>query len=201
MKKNSIIASLGSILEYFDFALFGLMAGVFGKIFFDPSNPIASEIKFVLTYFIGFFARPIGGICAGFLGDIKGRKKVFVFLTLLMSISTFLIGCLPTYSQIGIWSPILLVMMRVLQGVSFGGEIVGAAVIIKESESEKKKHFGISLLISSTCIGAVLANGSIAILYAFFENEILSYAWRIPFIVEEYSGLSFFFYEKTYQKQ
>lgn len=195
MKKNSILATLGSIIEYFDFAIFGLLSIFIGENFFDSSNSISNEIKGLSVYIVGFFARPIGGIFFGILGDIKGRKKIFLILTLMMSISTFLIGILPSYKKIGIWSSILVTILRFLQGTSFAAELSGASLLIGESENAKKRFFGFSFLTSSTCIGAVFATGFVTVLYKVFsKEEICSWAFRIPFIFVGLFGLLLFFF-------
>ena len=132
--RKAFTASLsGTALEWYDFALFGAVTGtVFSRLFFDGTDPRMDMIKAFMTYGAGYVARPVGGVFFGRLGDVIGRKKVLVWTLLLIGVATFSIGLLPTYAQVGVWAPILLVLMRFLQGVGVGGEWGGAVLLSSE---------------------------------------------------------------------
>lgn len=183
MNKNTFFASLGSILEYFDFSVYGLLSIYIGAAFFPTTDSIASTLSLSI-FALGHIARPLGGTIAGIVGDMYGRRQVFLFLTGLMSISTLLIGILPTYEKWGIIAPILLVVLRILQGISFGGEISGAITIVGESSSSKERGLNTGFMLSGTAIGAVFSTGTLFFITKYLSREeILNGAWRIPFLI------------------
>src|SRR6201990_1963109 len=125
-------ACIGSALEWYDFFLYGTASAlVFGELFFPKSDPVVGTMLAFLTFGVGFVVRPIGGILFGILGDRYGRKPVLVATLLMIGIGTTLIGVLPTYNQIGVWAPLLLVAMRVVQGLGAGGEYGGGGVFLR----------------------------------------------------------------------
>src|ERR1700744_1382095 len=129
-----LAASVGSALEWYDFFLYGTAAAlVFGELFFPKSDPVVGPLLSFLTFGVGFAVRPIGGIIFGVLGDRYGRKPVLVATLLMIGIGTTAIGLLPTYSQIGYWAPLLLVAMRVIQGLGAGAEYGGAVIYLVEN--------------------------------------------------------------------
>ena len=129
LRKVAAATIFGSMLEWYDFYLYATMAAiVFSKIFFDNSNPKSATLMAFSTFAIGFIARPFGGILFGYLGDKFGRKQVLVLTFCLMGVCTALIGLIPSYASIGIWAPILLVAIRIIQGLGAGAELSGAAV-------------------------------------------------------------------------
>lgn len=183
MNKNTFFASLGLILEYFDFAVYGLLSIYIGTMYFPGQDNVASNLALSI-FALGHIARPLGGTISGIIGDIYGRRKVFLFLTGLMSISTLLIGILPSYESWGVLAPILLVILRVLQGISYGGEIAGAITIVGESSSSKKRSSNTGFMLSGTAIGAVFATGTLFFLTKHFNREqIVNGIWRVPFIM------------------
>ena len=137
---------IGATIEWYDFFLYGAVAGlVFNKLYFPGNDPFVSTLLAYTTFAIGFVARPLGGLIFGHLGDRIGRKSVLVATLLIMGVATVLIGLLPTYQQIGITAPILLVLLRILQGIGLGGEWGGAVLMAYEYADEKERGFYASL--------------------------------------------------------
>ncbi|CAK14581.1 MFS transporter [Pseudomonas entomophila] len=183
LRKVAAATIFGSMLEWYDFYLYATMAAiVFSKIFFDPSNPAVASLLAFSTFAIGFIARPFGGVLFGYLGDRFGRKQVLVITFCMMGVCTALIGLIPGYASIGIWAPILLVIIRIIQGLGAGAELSGAAVTSYEHASEGKRGsqgawpalgLNLGLLLSSLTVYLLTMNG----------NEfLLAGGWRIPFI-------------------
>ncbi len=183
--RTAVAAStIGSVLEYYDFFVFGtLSALVFGQIFFPTDDPAMSTLLALMSFAVGFVARPLGGIILGHFGDRIGRKPLLMFTFLLTGVVTVLIGLLPTYAQIGVVAPILLVALRVLQGIGIGGEWGGAALLAVEHAPEGKKGLYGSLVQAGAPIGVILSSGSVAVLTATLSTaELLAWGWRIPFL-------------------
>jgi MHS family metabolite:H+ symporter-like MFS transporter len=176
-------ASLGSALEYYDFALYNLASAlIFGPLFFPSSTPAMGLIASFGAYFLGFAIRPVGGIIFGTLGDRYGRKFVLMATILLMGIASTLIGFLPTYASAGIWAPILLVGCRLLQGLGAGAEQAGAAVLMAEYAPAKRRGYFAALPFMGVLLGTVMAA---AIYFALVRVEDLSQSWlcRVPFLL------------------
>ncbi|MFM0097799.1 MFS transporter [Paraburkholderia nemoris] len=176
-------ASLGSALEYYDFALYNLASAlIFGPLFFPSSTPAMGLIASFGAYFLGFAIRPVGGIIFGTLGDRYGRKFVLMATILLMGIASTLIGFLPTYASAGIWAPILLVGCRLLQGLGAGAEQAGAAVLMAEYAPPKRRGYFAALPFMGVLLGTVMAA---AIYFALVRVEDLSqnWLWRVPFLL------------------
>ncbi|CAE6745783.1 MFS transporter [Paraburkholderia aspalathi] len=176
-------ASLGSALEYYDFALYNLASAlIFGPLFFPSSTPAIGLIASFGAYFLGFAIRPVGGIIFGTLGDRYGRKFVLMATILLMGIASTLIGFLPTYASAGIWAPILLVGCRLLQGLGAGAEQAGAAVLMAEYAPAKRRGYFAALPFMGVLLGTVMAA---AIYFALVRVEDLSqsWLWRVPFLL------------------
>jgi MHS family shikimate/dehydroshikimate transporter-like MFS transporter len=183
MGKIAAASFIGSAIEWYDFFLFGTAAAlVFSKIYFPTSDPLSGTLLAFATFGVGFFARPLGGIIAGHLGDRIGRKKTLVGTLLLMGIATALVGVVPNYQTIGALAPVLLVTLRVLQGLGVGGEWGGAALLAVEHAPKDKRGFYGSWPQMGVPAGLLLSSGAFAIMSQLPEDEFLSWGWRLPFL-------------------
>jgi MHS family proline/betaine transporter-like MFS transporter len=178
-----VLAALGGMLEFYDFSIYGIFSLYFAHQFFPSGNPLMTIIESYVVFVLGYFARPIGGIIFSHIGDEYGRKRVLIITVLLMGLSSFGIGMLPTYSQIGISAPILLLMLRLSQGLALGGELPSTYVYISESISGKLgTGFGITMAgVNSGLLIAMFVNQGITTFFT--DVQIASFAWRIPFIL------------------
>jgi len=182
--KAAIASWIGSALEYYDFFIYGTAAAlVFGKVFFPTSHPATGTLLALATFGVGYVARPVGAFFLGHVGDKFGRKRVLVFTLLLMGASTFLVGCLPTYGQLGIAAPVLLVFLRLCQGFSASGEQAGANSMTLEHAPGDRRAFFTSFTLSGTQAGAILATGVFLPITQLPEDQLLSWGWRIPFLL------------------
>jgi MHS family metabolite:H+ symporter-like MFS transporter len=175
---------LGTALEFMDYQLYSLAAAlVFAELFFSAEDPAIAVVAAMATYGVGYVARPVGAFFFARIGDRTGRAKVLFYTILVMGLSTTLIGVLPTYSQVGVLAPVLLVVLRIAQGFGAGAEISGAGVMLAEYAPAKRRGIIASLVALGTNCGTLLASGIWAILLiAFSEQEVLDGAWRIPFL-------------------
>ncbi|MFN3005754.1 MFS transporter [Mycolicibacterium wolinskyi] len=187
--RKVIVASLiGTSLEWYDFFIYGTAAAlVFNELFFPSFDPLVGTLLAFATYAVGFVARPLGGIVFGHYGDKIGRKNVLVATLLLMGIATMLVGLLPTHAAIGVWAPILLVLLRFLQGLGLGGEWGGAVLMTLESGDRTRRGLNASWPQVGVPIGLLLANGVLSLMGALTSDEaFMSWGWRVPFLL---SGL------------
>ncbi|MEU9234723.1 MFS transporter [Streptomyces subrutilus] len=181
-----ISASLiGTTIEWYDFFLYGSAAAlVFNKLFFPSSEPLVGTLLAFLTYAIGFAARPLGGLVFGHYGDKIGRKKLLVLSLLMMGGATFAMGLLPTHASIGVGAPILLTVLRLIQGFALGGEWGGAVLLVSEHGDDKNRGFWASWPQAGAPGGNLLATGVLALLAAVQSDEaFLAWGWRIPFLL------------------
>jgi MFS family permease len=183
-KKVAIAACFGTFLEWYDFLTFATLAVVFGPLFFPSSDPSTGLLASLATFGVGMVVRPIGAAIFGSIGDRIGRRPVFMITITLMGIATVCVGFLPTYAQIGIWAPILLVTLRLLQGLSAGGEIGGSAVYLTEHAGDSNRGFKTSFLQLMGPLGILVSTLQIALLQSYLtQEEFLSWGWRVPFWV------------------
>lgn len=183
-RKAALASWIGSAVEYYDFFIYGTAAAlVFGKIFFPSFDPVAATVAAFATFGVGYVTRPIGAVLLGHIGDRYGRKKVLTFTLLLMGTSTFTVGLLPTYGQVGIAAPIMLVILRMLQGVSAAGEQAGANSMTLEHAPSHRRAFFTSFTLSGTQAGLILATLVFLPISALPEDQLLSWGWRIPFFL------------------
>ncbi len=184
LAKVAVSGWLGTAMEFMDFQLYSLAAAiVFNKIFFPEVSPVIGLIAAMATYGVGYVARLVGAVYFGRMGDRIGRKKVLFITIALMGASTTLIGVLPTYAMIGIWAPILLVALRLIQGFGAGAEIAGATVMLAEYAPARRRGLISSLVCLGTNSGTLAASALWAILVAVLsEEQLLSWGWRIPFL-------------------
>ncbi|MCS4275324.1 MHS family metabolite:H+ symporter-like MFS transporter [Mycetocola sp. BIGb0189] len=184
LRRAAVSGWLGTALEFMDFQLYSLAAAlVFNKIFFPDASPAVALIASLGTYAVGYVARPLGAWYFGRMGDRIGRTKVLVITIALMGGATTLIGFLPTYAVIGIWAPIMLVILRLAQGFGAGAEIAGASVMLAEYAPTSRRGLVSSLVALGTNSGTLLASGIWAALVAFMPEDMLfDWGWRIPFI-------------------
>ncbi|MDN4524647.1 MFS transporter [Fictibacillus fluitans] len=189
--KQSILGtSLGNAMEWFDFGIYSYLAVTIGKVFFPEVDPSTQVIYAFATFAVAFIARPIGGIVFGMLGDRLGRKKVLAITLIMMAIATLTIGLIPGYSSIGIAAPILLLVARLVQGFSTGGEYAGAMTFIAESTPDKKRSVMSSVLEVGTLVGYIAGSGLVTLLTFILGTEtMLEWGWRIPFFVAAPLGL------------
>ena len=177
-------AGIGSALEWYDFYIFSLASAlVFGPLFFPSFDATTGTLASFATFAVGFLARPFGGLFFGHFGDRWGRKPVLVATLLLVGGSTFAIGLLPTYAQIGIWAPILLLLMRLIQGFGAGAEYGGAVVMAVEFAPPGKRGLYGAFAPMGTQIGFTLAGGAFWLLGSMAKDPMLTWGWRIPFLV------------------
>ena len=179
-----VASSLGTVFEWYDFYLYGTLALFFGSVFFPPGNDVAAGLATLATFGAGFGVRPFGAIVFGRIGDIVGRKYTFLITIVVMGLSTALVGVLPTYAQVGILAPILLVALRLAQGLALGGEYGGAATYVAEHAPKGKRGLFTSWIQTTATLGFFL---SLAVILAcrltISTDNFKAWGWRIPFLV------------------
>jgi metabolite-proton symporter len=174
---------VGTTLEYYDFAVYNMLAAlVFNKLFFPSFDPLSGTLLAFSTFAVGYLSRPIGGVIFGHLGDRYGRRFVLVATLLLMGVTTGLMGLLPTYTTAGIASPILLVLLRFVQGAALGGEWAGAVLLSVEHGDPQRRGRNASWAQMGPSLGTLLATGSIALItWLLSPEEFIAWGWRVPF--------------------
>lgn len=183
-KKLTFLASLGAGLEYYDFIIYGLLTSYLSKAFFPPSNHVTALLATFAIFALGYVIRPLGGILLGSVGDCFGRRMVFLISLALMAIATFAIGCLPVYASCGLLAPCLLIVVRLIQGITFSAEIPGLVTFLVEHIQKRERSCFIGFALSSLGLGSALGSAVV-----FFLNKVLTpeqmadYGWRLPFML------------------
>jgi MHS family shikimate/dehydroshikimate transporter-like MFS transporter len=179
-----LAGSLGTVIEWYDFLIYGTAAALcLNKLFFPNVTPLTGTLAALATYAVGFVARPFGAALFGHFGDRIGRKSMLMLTLLIMGLGTVLIGLLPTFDQIGVLAPILLVILRIIQGIGLGGEWGGASVMVLEHAPAPRRGFYGSLVQVGFPLGLVLSTGAFALVSQLPGDQFLAWGWRIPFLL------------------
>ncbi|MDQ8039261.1 MAG: MFS transporter [Rickettsiella sp.] len=189
-RRTILSASIGTVLEWYDFTIYAYLAAIFATLFFPTSLKSVALIFSYAVFAIGYIARPLGALLFGHFGDTRGRKKTLTVTILLMAITTLAIGLLPNYETVGIIAPLLLVILRLLQGIAVGGEAFGSACFIVETIPQEKNGLFSSLIWSSSVVGMLLASLIVFITFMLFQGKLLyTVGWRLPFLLAALSGI------------
>ncbi|HYG41464.1 MAG TPA: glycine betaine/L-proline transporter ProP [Bordetella sp.] len=190
LKKAVTAAALGNAMEWFDFGVYGFVAFALGKVFFPDASPAVQTIAALGTFSVPFLVRPLGGVFFGVMGDRYGRQKVLSLTIIIMAISTFCIGLIPSFHTIGLWAPALLLLCKLAQGFSVGGEYTGAAIFVAEYAPDRRRGFLGSWLDFGSIAGFVLGAGMVVLLQTLLSEPVfLDWGWRVPFFVAGPLGL------------
>jgi len=184
--RRVVLASfIGTTIEWYDYFIYGTAAAlVFNKLFFPSLDPFTGTVAAFGTFAVGFFARPIGGLVFGHYGDKLGRKTMLITTLVMMGVATFLIGCLPTYATIGVAAPVLLVVLRFIQGFGVGGEWGGAVLMAVEHGHKGRRGFYASWAQAGVPVGLLLATGIFTLLNVQLTDEqFIAWGWRVPFLI------------------
>src|SRR5215203_4782856 len=178
-------SSVGTLIEWYDFYIFGSLSTIIAAKFFPSENPTAALLSTLATFAAGFIVRPFGALVFGRLGDLIGRKYTFLVTLVLMGLSTFLIGCIPSYATIGAWAPFLVLMLRLLQGLALGGEYGGAATYVAEHSPPERRGFYTSWIQTTATLGLFISLGVILTIRRIVGVEEFSSGngWRYPFLL------------------
>ena len=183
-RRAAAAAFIGTTIEFYDFYIYAFAAAlVLGQLFFPSENPMLSTMAAFGSFAVGFIARPFAGMVFGHLGDRLGRKKMLLLTIVLMGVATTCIGLLPTYAQAGIWAPIGLVFLRLLQGISVGGEWGGAVLMASEHAPKGRKVFFASFAQWGSPAGLLLALIAFRCISSMEQDALMSWGWRIPFLM------------------
>lgn len=181
--RTALAGLIGNVLEWFDFAVYGYFASDIGRQFFPRSNPTAQQLLAFAIFAIGFFTRPLGSLALGAVGDRIGRRALLTSSIGLMGASTFALGLLPTYGQIGVVAPMLLLVLRLFQGISLGGEFTGSMVFTTEASSPSRRGIVSSSTAAGTTIGFILGSGSAWLINSLLKpDQVAAWGWRLPFL-------------------
>jgi metabolite-proton symporter len=185
LRRVVMASMIGTTIEWYDFFLYGSAAAlIFNKLFFPSFDPLVGTLLAFATYAVGFVARPIGGIVFGHFGDRIGRKRLLMISLIIMGMATVLIGLLPTYAQIGVWAPIGLIVLRIVQGFAVGGEWGGAVLMAAEHGDAKRRGFWASWPQAGVPAGSLLSAGVLALMAGLqSEADFIAWGWRVPFVL------------------
>jgi metabolite-proton symporter len=184
LRRVALSGLLGTAVEFYDFLVYGTVAAlVFGELFFPGADPAVGTIAAFGTFAAGYVARPIGGIVFGHFGDRLGRKNMLLLTMGLMGGASFLIGLLPTYDTIGVWAPVLLITLRVVQGIAIGGEWGGATLMVVEHAGEKRRGLWSSFTQMGAPLGSLISAAVVAMVSTLPKNQFAAWGWRVPFLL------------------
>ncbi|MFF1720029.1 MFS transporter [Streptomyces sviceus] len=184
LRRVALSGLLGTAVEFYDFLVYGTVAAlVFGELFFPGADPAVGTIAAFGTFAAGYVARPIGGIVFGHFGDRLGRKNMLLLTMGLMGGASFLIGLLPTYDTVGVWAPVLLITLRVVQGIAIGGEWGGATLMVVEHAGEKRRGLWSSFTQMGAPLGSLISAAVVAMVSTLPKDQFAAWGWRVPFLV------------------
>ncbi len=188
--RTVLAGMIGNVMEWYDFALFGFMAPILSPLFFPAHDRFAGLLATYGVFAIGFLMRPLGGIFFGHIGDRLGRKKALLWSVMLMALPTTLLGLLPTYAQVGLFAPLLLTLIRMLQGLSVGGEFVGSTTFLGEQAAANRRGYITSWPTASATFGNLLGSGmAVLIEWVVPPADLPIWGWRIPFLCSVFMGI------------
>lgn len=184
LRRVAFSGLLGTAVEFYDFLVYGTVAAlVFGELFFPGADPAVGTIAAFGTFAAGYVARPIGGVVFGHFGDRLGRKNMLLLTMGLMGGASFLIGLLPTYDTVGVWAPVLLITLRVVQGIAIGGEWGGATLMVVEHAGEKRRGLWSSFTQMGAPLGSLISAAVVAMVSTLPKDQFAAWGWRVPFLV------------------
>ncbi|EKX61890.1 MFS transporter [Streptomyces ipomoeae] len=184
LRRVALSGLLGTAVEFYDFLVYGTIAAlVFGELFFPGADPAVGTIAAFGTFAAGYVARPLGGVLFGHFGDRLGRKSMLLLTMGLMGGASFLIGLLPTYDAIGVWAPVLLIALRVVQGIAIGGEWGGATLMVVEHAGEKRRGLWSSFTQMGAPLGSLLSTAVVALVVTLPKDQFAAWGWRVPFLL------------------
>jgi MFS transporter, MHS family, proline/betaine transporter len=184
-QRQTIFAGIaGNVMEWYDFSVYGYFATTIGRLFFPAQDAVSSLLAAFGVFAAGFLMRPLGSLVFGYIGDKKGRKRALTASVALMAVPTFLIGALPTYEQIGGWASVLLILMRLLQGLSVGGEYTTSSIFLVERSNPGRRGFLGSFAPLGSCAGVLLGSAiGAAVTTILDQSAVASWGWRVPFLI------------------
>jgi metabolite-proton symporter len=184
VRRVALASMIGTSIEWYDFFIFGTASAlIFGRLFFPDFSDWAGQLASFGAFAVGFVARPVGGLLFGHIGDRIGRKTTLVVTLTMMGVATFLMGLLPTYESIGIWAPILMVVLRFAQGLAVGGEWGGAVLMATEHADRKRRGFFGSFAQVGSAVGGLMSTGMFLLMQQLPEEDFVSWGWRVPFLL------------------
>jgi MHS family shikimate/dehydroshikimate transporter-like MFS transporter len=184
VRRVALASMIGTSIEWYDFFIFGTASAlVFGQLFFPTFSELAGTLAAFASFAVGFVARPVGGLLFGHIGDRIGRKTTLVVTLTMMGVATFFIGLMPTYAVIGVWAPILVVVLRFIQGLAVGGEWGGAVLMATEHSGQNRRGFFGSFAQVGSAVGGLMSTGMFLAVQQLPEEDFLAWGWRVPFLV------------------
>ena len=184
VRRVALASMVGTSIEWYDFFIFGTASAlVFGRLFFPTFSDLAGTLAAFATFSVGFVARPVGGLVFGHIGDRIGRKTTLVITLTMMGVATFAIGLMPTYAVIGVWAPILIVVLRFVQGLAVGGEWGGAVLMATEHSGQKRRGFFGSFAQVGSAVGGLMSTGMFLLMQQLPEEDFIAWGWRVPFLL------------------